>query len=57
MFAPFEYLNRRYDGDLAVLWYDAHADWSTTDDWPHFNAMAVRALVRAGSRPSPFLIP
>jgi arginase len=43
--APFDYLNRRYDGDLAVLWLDAHADWSTTADHTHFNAMAVRALV------------
>src|SRR5262245_53984868 len=27
-FAPFAYLNERYNGDLVVLWLDAHPDVS-----------------------------
>lgn len=29
--APFSYLNEKYDGDLAVIWVDAHPDISTPE--------------------------
>ena len=31
--APFAYLNERYDGDLAVLWIDAHPDIMTSEQF------------------------
>src|SRR3954464_8939423 len=38
--APVAYLNERYDGDLAVVWFDAHADITSPAPPPrgHFPA-------------------
>jgi arginase len=48
-FAPFAYLNERYDGDMAVLWLDAHPDVSTPDrDYPNFHGMVLSALLGIG---------
>lgn len=48
-FAPFAYLNERYDGELAVLWLDAHPDVSLpTGDYPNFHAMVLSALLGIG---------
>ena len=51
-FAPFAYLNERYDGKLAVLWLDAHSDVSTPErveqqDF-NFHGMVLSALLGIG---------
>jgi len=48
--APVSYLNDRYDGDLAVLWLDAHADLNTPASSPsaHLHGMALRTLMGEG---------
>jgi arginase len=45
--APVAYLNQRYDGNLLVLWLDAHADLNTPESSPssHFHGMPVRLLI------------
>ncbi|HZS05555.1 MAG TPA: arginase family protein [Blastocatellia bacterium] len=62
--APVGYLNERYGGDLAVVWFDAHGDLNTPDSSPsgHFHGMALRTLLGEGPRGfterlSRFLIP
>jgi len=48
-FAPFAYLNERYDSDLAVLWLDAHPDVTLPyEDYPNFHAMVLGALLGVG---------
>jgi arginase len=48
-FAPFAYLNERYDGDMAVLWLDAHTDLFLLDDnRPNFHGMVLSALLGLG---------
>jgi arginase len=44
---PISFLNKRYDGDLAVIWLDAHADANTPQSSPSktFHGMALRALL------------
>lgn len=46
--APFAYLNERYDGDLAVLWVDAHPDIMTPADFEHAHAMVLGNLLGEG---------
>lgn len=46
--APFAYLNQRYDGDLAVLWVDAHPDIVTPAQFPHAHAMVLGNLMGNG---------
>lgn len=48
--APVSYLNARYNGDLAVIWLDAHADLNTPETSPssHFHGMVLRTLLGAG---------
>lgn len=48
--APFAYLNERYDGDLAVLWVDAHPDVMTPNDFHHAHAMVLGNLLGEGDR-------
>ena len=43
--APFAFLNERYDGDLAVLWIDAHPDISTAEQLAHGHAMVLANLL------------
>lgn len=47
---PISFLNKRYDGDLAVIWLDAHADSNTPQSSPSktFHGMALRALLGEG---------
>lgn len=45
---PFAYLNKRYDGGLAVLWLDAHPDVSTPDRMHHANTMVLGNLLGEG---------
>lgn len=46
--APFAYLNERYDGDLAVLWVDAHPDIMTPEQFQHAHAMVLGNLLGCG---------
>jgi arginase len=47
--APFAYVNERYDGDLAVLWVDAHSDVEMPEgDYPYFHGMVLSALLGIG---------
>jgi len=45
---PFAYLNERYDGELAVLWVDAHPDIMTPQDFHHAHAMVLGNLLGQG---------
>ncbi len=50
-FAPVAYLNERYDGDLAVLWLDAHPDTALPqqdDRNVNFHSMVLSALLGLG---------
>jgi arginase len=51
--APVAYLNERYEGDLAVVWLDAHGDLNTPDSSPsgHFHGMVLRTLLGEGPEP------
>ena len=57
--APVSYLNQHYDGDLAVLWFDAHADLNTPQSSPsgHFHGMVLRTLLGDGDRKIKQLVP
>lgn len=46
--APFAYLNERYDGDLAVLWVDAHSDLMTKEVFPGAHAHVLGTLLGEG---------
>lgn len=48
--APIAHLNHRYDGDLAVVWIDGHADLNTPASSPsgHFHGMVLRTLLGDG---------
>lgn len=48
--APVGYLNEKYDGDLAVIWLDAHGDLNTPESSTtgHFHGMALRTLLGEG---------
>jgi arginase len=46
--APFAYLNERYEGDLAVLWVDAHPDVMTPKEFSHAHAMVLGNLLGEG---------
>jgi arginase len=46
--APFAYLNERYDGDLAVLWVDAHSDVLTREVFPNAHAHVLGTLLGEG---------
>jgi arginase len=48
--APVGYLNERYAGDLAVVWFDAHGDLNTPESSPsgNFHGMILRTLLGDG---------
>jgi arginase len=48
--APVSYLNKLYDGDLAVLWLDAHGDLNSpaTSVTGNFHGMPLRCLLGDG---------
>ena len=48
--APISFLNQKYDGDLAVVWLDAHGDLNTPTSSPskHFHGMPLRVLLGEG---------
>ena len=46
---PFTWLTRKFDGDVAVLWIDAHPDITLPGDvYPAYHAMAVTAMMGKG---------
>lgn len=49
--APVSYLNDKYNGDLAVLWFDAHGDLNTPEssNSKHFHGMPLRTLIGEGN--------
>lgn len=48
--APVSFLNRKYRGDLAVLWLDAHGDMNSpsTSATGNFHGMPLRLLLGDG---------
>ena len=46
--APFAYLNEHYDGELAVLWVDAHPDVITPIESEHGHTMILGNLLGEG---------
>jgi len=48
--APVGYLNERYAGNLAVVWFDAHGDLNTPESSPsaNFHGMILRTLLGDG---------
>ena len=46
--APMAYLNRRYGGNLGVLWVDAHPDVLTPKDFVQGNAQVLGAFLGRG---------
>ena len=56
--APFTYLADRYDGDLAVVWIDAHPDITLPGDaYTGYHAMAVTACMGMGDRQITGILP
>lgn len=49
--APFTWLLRKYDGDVALVWIDAHPDITLPGDvYPAYHAMAVTAMMGLGDK-------
>lgn len=48
--APVSYLNKKYNGDMAVIWFDAHGDLNTPSSSPSkkFHGMPLRTLLGEG---------
>lgn len=46
--SPFAYLNEKYEGELAVLWVDAHPDVMTKDVFQNAHAMVMGNLLGEG---------
>jgi len=48
--APIAYLNKRYSGEVAVVWLDAHSDLNTPTSSPsgRFHGMVLRTLLGDG---------
>ncbi|WP_068713820.1 arginase family protein [Vibrio tritonius] len=46
--APFAYLNERYDGELAILWVDAHPDIMGPEQFEHAHAHVLGNLLGQG---------
>lgn len=49
--APFTWLAKKYEGDVAVIWIDTHPDITLPGDvYTGYHAMAVTALMGKGDR-------
>jgi len=48
---PVSYLNKKYEGDLSVIWLDAHGDLNSpkTSKTAHFHGMPLRFLLEEGN--------
>jgi|APPan5920702856_1055754.scaffolds.fasta_scaffold00030_4 arginase len=51
--APASFLNKKYAGDLGLIWLDAHGDLNTPESSlsGHFHGMALRLLLGEGAAP------
>jgi arginase len=51
--APASFLNKKYAGDLGLIWLDAHGDLNMPSSSPsgHFHGMALRLLLGEGAPP------
>jgi arginase len=51
--APASFLNKKYAGDLGLIWLDAHGDLNTPETSPssHLHGMALRVLLGEGAEP------
>jgi len=49
---PVTYLNRHYEGDMTLLWFDGHADLNTPQSSPSktFHGMPLRAILGEGDQ-------
>lgn len=48
---PFTFLSQKYDGDVAMIWIDAHPDITLPGDvYPAYHAMAVTACMGLGDK-------
>lgn len=48
---PFTWLAKKYDGDVAMIWIDAHPDITLPGDiYPGYHAMAVAAAMGLGDK-------
>jgi arginase len=49
--APVSYLNERYNGELLLIWLDAHADFNTPESSPsgEFHGMVLRTITGEGN--------
>lgn len=45
---PISYLNKRYEGELGVLWMDAHPDVTTPKEFNHAHTMVLGNLLGDG---------
>jgi arginase len=55
---PFTWLNKKYDGDVAMIWVDAHPDITLPGDvYPGYHAMAVTAAMGLGDKKIAGLLP
>lgn len=51
--APFTYLANKYEGDVAMIWIDAHPDITLPGEaYPGYHAMAVTACMGLGDKKS-----
>lgn len=50
--APVSYLNKKYNGNLAVIWFDSHGDLNTPSSSPSkkFHGMPLRTLLGDGNQ-------
>lgn len=50
--APVSYLNKVYDSQIAILWFDAHGDLNTPESSPSqtFHGMPLRLLLGEGEK-------
>lgn len=48
--APVNYLNKQYDGNLSIVWLDAHGDLNTPTSSPskNFHGMPLRTILGEG---------
>ncbi|MCG8564912.1 MAG: arginase family protein [Desulfobacterales bacterium] len=56
---PLAWMNHRYQGDLTVLWLDAHGDSNTPETSPsgHFHGMVLRCLMGEGDAALTEMVP
>lgn len=50
--APVSYLNKKYDGNLSIIWFDAHGDLNTptSSQSKKFHGMPLRTLLGEGNQ-------